>query len=72
MGIRTVWPATLWMPRGLHGLREGHGRQNGGESPRQHRLARPQAGQGGERYRQNACLAFYFTSALPIKGVYDN
>jgi hypothetical protein len=28
-------------PRGLKGLGEGHGRQNGGEAPGQHRRARP-------------------------------
>jgi hypothetical protein len=28
-------------PRGLHGLGEGHRRQNGGEPSCQHRLARP-------------------------------
>jgi hypothetical protein len=50
--------------RGLNGLSQGHRRQEGGEPPGQHRLARP--GRAKEEHIMGRTPAYHFASPVPL------
>jgi hypothetical protein len=51
-------------PRGLHGLREGHRQQDGGESPRQYRLVDPRRAKEEDVISRTPALSsFYICTA---------
>jgi hypothetical protein len=54
----------------LKGFGQGHGRQDRGESPRQHRRASARGAEQGGGCEQNACMTFSFTSTS--KGADDH